>query len=215
MAAPWEESPPVDGLAWAGQSQDSAPGYGCRISPPRIAVMTLVSMGTYWFYWMYRTWAHYRDHTAGLPEQDGKTHYPVWHGLTQFLPIYGFFRFHAHVRVYKELMAGRGVPDSLNAPALVSVVVINAVVGLTAGLLRGESDGPGVSSWTAMWYVISLGTLLVSIGVLHKVQSSLNQYWASVGGPADGNARFGKGEILCIILGILFWIGVIGDFIFW
>ena len=39
------------------------------------------------------------------------------------------------------------------------------------------------------------------------VQSNLNNYWTNAGGGLEQNARFGKGEIVCIVLGVLFWLG--------
>ena len=204
----------VDQFGISGTGSGDA-SYGCHISLSRVVLVGVVSWGLYWFYWMYRTWAQYRDHTAGDPEQAGQTHYPVWHGLTQLVPVYGFFRFHAHVRSYKALLQERGVTDSLNIAALVTVVVINLIVGLVAGGMRGESTGPGVTAASGIGFLISLATLLVSIGVICKVQSNLNQYWAAVAGTPAQNARFGKGEILCLVIGALFWLGVISDFVLW
>ena len=56
--------------------------------------------------------------------------------------------------------------------------------------------------------VLSLITLIVSIVVLCVMQSNLSRYWTSVDGRLMQSARFGKGEIVCIIMGILFWLGV-------
>ena len=187
--------------------------YGCLISPTRIVTLVIVSLGLYWFYWMYRTWKQYRDHTLELAAETGQKHHPVWHGLTQLVPVYGFFRFHAHVRVYKELMQERGVADTLNPQALVTVVVVNMVAAIVAGVMRSPTDASGVSAIGVIGYLITLGTLVVSIWVLNRVQSNLNQYWAAMGGAPAQNARLGKGEVLCAVLGILLWLGVVTDFI--
>ena len=57
----------------ARQSDDAAGGmaavasqtYGYHISTPRIVVLSIISMGLYWVYWMYRTLeAVHRDHTG-------------------------------------------------------------------------------------------------------------------------------------------------------
>ena len=194
-------------------AQGGNPPYGCRISQGRIIALSLISMGLYWLYWMYRTWAQYRDHTLEQAAETGQTHHPVWHGLTQLVPVYGFFRFHAHVRSYKELMQERGITDTLNAGVLVTVVVINAVAGLAAGAIRSDSTGSAATSIAGIGYLITLITVLVSLAVICKVQSSLNNYWDDVGGAPSLNARFGKGEILCIIIGIALWLGAITDFI--
>ena len=191
-------------------AQGGNPPYGCRISQGRIIALSIVSMG---IYWMYRTWAQYRDHMAGSPDQAGQIHYPVWHGLTQLVPVYGFFRFHAHVRSYKELMQERGVTDTLNVGVLVTVVVINAVVSLVAGAIRSDSDGSAATTIAGIGYLITLITVLVSLAVICKVQSNLNNYWDDIGGAPGLDARFGKGEVICLFIGILLWVGVIADFI--
>ena len=98
------------------------PGRGDRflpnyISSRRLLGMLVLSYGLYLFYWFYLTWKQYRDHTG----QEG---FPVWHALTLFVPIYKWFRFHAHVRVYKELMINSGVPNSLSPIWTVVVMII-------------------------------------------------------------------------------------------
>ena len=70
---------------------------------------------------MYITWRHYRDYTE---EQV----FPVWHALSMLVPIYQFFRLHAHVRVYQELMAQRRVPSTLNAMRTVGLFAATGVV---------------------------------------------------------------------------------------
>ncbi len=190
-------------------AQEGNPPYGCRISQGRIIALSIISMGIYWLYWMYRTWQHYRDHTLEQAAETGQTHYPVLHGLTQLLPVYGWFRFHAHIRHYKALMQERGVADSLNLGALTTIVVINVIAGWLGGSMRGSSD----ELLAAIGAIITVVALLVSIVVLCQIQSNLNNYWDDIGGAPALNARFGKGEILCIALGVLFWLGVIAAII--
>ena len=185
---------------------------GAYISTGRIIGMTIVSLGIYWLYWMYRTWKQYRDHTAFIAADTGQIHYPVWHGLTQLVPIYGFFRFHAHIRSYKELMVGRGVPDTLNLGALTTIVVISTIVGFIAGLSRGSDEVSLAVRLIA--FVIQLVTIVVSIGVMCRAQSNINAYWADVDGRLMQSARFGKGEIVCIVLGVLLWLAT-GAGIIW
>ena len=93
------------------------------ISPTRLLVMLVLSYGLYLFYWLYLTWKQYRDHT-------GQRVFPVWHALTQFVPIYKWFRFHAHVRVYKELMTDSDVPSSLSPFWAVVVLIISSSIFL-------------------------------------------------------------------------------------
>ena len=184
---------------------------GAYISIGRVILVSVISMGLYWIYWMYRTWKQYRDHTIEMAVETGDVHHPVWHGLTQAVPVYGWFRYHAHIRHYKALMVERGVPDTLNLGLLTTVVVINGIVGILAGAMRSPDLYSGAVLLTGV--VLSIVALVVSIVVLCIMQSNLNRYWASVDGRLMQSARFGKGEVVCIVLGALFWIGVVFEFV--
>ena len=184
---------------------------GAYISTARIILMSVISMGVYWIYWMYRTWKQYRDHTIEVAAESGDTHHPVWHGLTQLVPVYGWFRYHAHIRQYQALMVEQGVPDTLNLGLLTTVVVINGIVGIVAGTLRSPELYSGAVLLAGV--ILSIITLIVAIVVLCVMQSNLNRYWASVDGRLERTARFGKGEVVCVVLGVLFWAGVVADFI--
>lgn len=177
---------------------------GAYISPMRIILLSIVSMGLYWLYWMYRTWKQYSDHT-------GAEAYPVWHALTQLVPVYGFFRFHAHVRVLKTLMYQRGVLDTLNSRDLVIIVVITTIAFVVARRLGSSSDASLATLLVA--FIIELAAIAAIIGVMCRIQSNLNRYWAEVDSRLTRSARFGKGEILCIILGTIAWLVSIGSII--
>ena len=184
---------------------------GAYISTTRIILLSVISMGLYWLYWMYRTWKQYRDHTIELAAANGQTHYPVWHGLTQLVPVYGFFRYHAHIRQYQDLMVERGVPDGLNVGLLTTVVVSNGMVGIAGGTMRSPDTYSGAVLVAGV--ILSIVALVVSIVVLCVMQANLNRYWASVDGRLAQSARFGKGEVVCIVLGIIFWAGVVAALI--
>ena len=184
---------------------------GAYISTTRVILMSVVSMGPFWIYWMYRTWKQFRDHTLDMAAETGDTHHPVWHGLTQFVPVYGFFRYHAHIRHYKELMVERGVPDTLNLGLLTTVVVMNGILGLLGGTMRSPDLYSG--SVLLAGAILSIIVLIVSIVVLCVMQTNLNRYWIAVDGRLAQSARFGKGEVVCIVLGVLFWIGAVVDII--
>jgi hypothetical protein len=184
---------------------------GAYISAGRIIVLSIISFGVYWIYWMYRTWKQYRDHTIEMAAESGSTHHPVWHGLTQLVPVYGFFRFHAHCREFKALMQERGIPDSLNLGALTTIVVVSTVVEVIAST---ASSSAAVSlTMRLVAFFVNLVVLAVTIYVISHVQSNLNRYWAEVDNRLAQSARFGKGEVLVIVLGILLWVGTIAGIV--
>ena len=189
---------------------------GAYISSVRITLLFIVSFGVYWLYWMYRTWKQHRDHTVEMASETGTTHHPVWHGLTQIVPVYGWFRYHAHIRQYKALMVERGVPDSLNVGLLTTVVVISSIVGSGAGSMRDlemSSDATVNGGIFLAGLILGIIALMVTIVVLLVMQSNLNRYWSSVDRRLTQSARFGKGEVVCVILGVLFWLGIVAGFI--
>ena len=181
------------------------------MSTTRIILLSVISMGLYWIYWMYRTWKQYRDHTLEMAAETEDVHHPVWHGLTQFVPVYGWFRYHAHIRHYKALMVEPGVPDTLNLGLLTTVVVISGIVGLLGGVMRSPDLYSGAARVAGV--ILSIIVLIVTIVVLCVMQSNLNRYWIAVDGRLAQSARFGKGEVVCIVLGVLFWAGVVADII--
>ena len=122
----------------------------------------------------------------------------MWHGLSWVVPVYGWFRYHAHIRQYKALMVERGVRDSLNVGLLTTVVVISTIGTFVAVLILDlvlPSDAARSDD----------------ISVASVMQSNLNRYWASVDSRLTRSARFGKGEVVCIILGVLCWLGIVAD----
>jgi hypothetical protein len=182
----------------------NVPAGGYHISTNRIIVMSIISFGLYWLYWMYRTWQPYRYH------HDGNA-YPFWHGLTQLVPIYGFFRFHAHVRTYKELIQERGVPNTLNVGGLTAIVVIVSVAEWVIAGFNGYEGFPLVVE--VIFALANLVVLAIGIAIIVRVQNNINLYWVSVDDRFGGKSRFGKGEVLIVVLGILIWLVIIADLI--
>lgn len=216
---------PIDGTPITGSTESAAPAP-LFISPGRIVFMSLLSFGLYLLYWLYKTWRHYRDHT-------GENAYPIWHALTLFVPIYGSFRAHAHLRTFGEL-AGRAGLDlrisaglafaivlagwfffvaigTVSAPEFVEVVdpatgeqVIDPETGL------GEFD---VIEPTRSELVTALFLRLINIGLgiwmIYHAQIRFNYYWSQMFGNRLVGMATGKGEILVIVLGALAWFGTI------
>ena len=187
-----------------------APGYGCQISLKRIAILSIVSFGLYWFYWMYLTWKQYRDHT-------GATAYPVWHALTQLVPFYVWFRFYAHVRAYKSLTEEIGVVNSLSMAPIMIITIIASVVEnrITIFWFKESFGGDGIGIATELALdVVSWIAIAVSAAILCWIQSNINRYWVAYDASTATNARFGKGEIVLTVIGVILWILTIVYYLF-
>ena len=180
------------------------------ISPNRIILLTALSTGLYAFYWMYLTWRQYRDHT-------GATAYPVCHALTLLAPVYQFFRLHAHIRAYRELMDEWGVPSTLNP--LLSLGLAVAAVALLWAAARMVSDaatleeqptiiGVALSESQRIGYFAANAARVALMAVLMwQAQGNLNRYWQRRIGMPLAAAPVSLVEIALSILGIINWIG--------
>ena len=172
-----------------------------RISPNRIVVMSILSWSFYLFYWMYLTWKHYRDHTREVA-------YPVWHAMAVGVPIYGYFRAHAHARSFKELMTDAGVETTINPGRVVFwVVVYSGLAFIENQSLFSSEISQGAAFVITMIDIISvvIVSVVIVIGILQHLQRNLNQYWDSVAGSPVANARIGVGEVIIAVLGVLAW----------
>ena len=132
----------------AGERDDALPYY---IPPTRVVLLTLLSAGLYIFYWMYVTWRHYREHTGDIA-------YPIFHALTLLVPVYNFFRLHAHIRVYQELMEARGVPTTLNPVRAVMMYFGVFLLGMVYIMLPAEVPITPAGNATGLGAIESRGT---------------------------------------------------------
>ena len=173
-----------------GGSESSAP-VPYLISPTRIVLLSVLSLGLYTLYWLYKTWKHYKEHT-------GAAAYPVWHGLTALVPIYGSFRAHAHLRTFGELASAAGLTLHL-APGL-------AFGAMLVGWLRvGLAEGSPAS------LLVLLVSLVAQIWMMLHAQPRINYYWDQVYGSRLRGVAVGKGEIIVVIFGALGWLGTISS----
>jgi hypothetical protein len=125
-----------------------------------------LTFGLYAFVWIFSSWRQLK-----LEEGDDTKH-PFWHTLAMFVPIYGFFRFYAHMRAIRALARGAGAPTNLSAAlALLLWIVFNVLARLggrgTLGnwLLVVAACGEGVLfAWAQMtlnraWWALPGGAL--------------------------------------------------------
>ena len=161
------------------------------ISPARIVFLSLLSLGLYTLYWLYKTWKHYRDHT-------GARAYPIWHGLTAFVPIYGSFRAHSHLRTFGEMAsaAGLSVPFS---PGL-------AFAAMLIGWLRLF-----VAEGSAISLLVLIVSILAQVWMMLHAQPRINYYWDEVYGSRLRSMSVGKGEIIVGIIGVFAWMGTLAS----
>ena len=186
----FKDVPP--GLAARLRPQEAAVDNDVRLGIGRVVILSLLSAGIYILWWFYVTWKQ-------LARETNEVHYPVWHALTLFVPIYNLFRMHQHVSVIKNVAIGAGLTTSLSASLAVVMWGVSNAMGFA--LLRVEDQG-------AIFMLTLLATVL-STTVVYLAQGTLNQFWQSVRGVDLREARVGVGEVILVVLGILLWLGIL------
>ncbi len=189
--------PLASDTAYAGSRDDAFPYY---IPPGRIIALTVLSSGLYIFYWMYATWRQYREHT-------GEIVFPVMHALALLVPVYQFFRFHAHMRVYQELMEQRGVPTTLSPARMVLVYFGVVLLGMVSFILPAE--GPLTTPQQAAYIAINIGQVTLLSWILWHAQTNINRFWQHRLGVRLGWMPLSFTEIAVVAVGLILGWGML------
>ena len=161
-----------------------------RYSLWRVGILTFISFGFYYIYWMYVSWKHL------AAEMPGKEFHPVWHALTQFVPIYNFVVLYQHFRTIKEVQQRERVESSL-VPGL--AVVLSVVAAFFVAITYQLPDR-AVVLWGMLSFIAIIGEgILVIWG-----QRNLNKYWERPGAPSVRSAGTGPGEVIITAVGGMF-----------
>ncbi len=133
-------------------------------NPFLIAALVFATGGLYSLWWLARTWSQIKREDG----DSGKA--PIWHALTAFVPIYCFFRFHAHMRAIADLAP---VPTGIAlAPrAMTFAYVLIELVG-----------SPKVGVAFSVW--VTTLTLLSASALFGWAQHALNATWGTLPGGA-------------------------------
>jgi hypothetical protein len=158
------------------------------LSQQRVIVLSVVSGGLYFFWWMYRSWDLLREET-------GEDHHAVWHSLTQLVPVYGLFRLFDHVSLIHLLRSQLGTPTNLNPLMIVTLEAFNWLLVFVSF---------GVPSAIATLTTV-IGTGIATVIVAWS-QQALNEFWQYSRGKDVSEAPYGTGEVLLTILGAILWI---------
>ena len=196
--APTPRSAPMSSEpAYAGPGDDAFPFY---IPPGRIVALTVLSSGLYIFYWMFATWRQYRDHT-------GEIAFPIMHALSLLVPIYQFFRLHAHMRVYQELMEQRGVPTTLSPARIVLIYFGVVLLGMVSLVMPAEETL--TASRQAVYAAIQVGQTVLLSWIMWHAQTNINRFWQHRLGVRLGWMPLGVAEITVVVVGLVLGWGML------
>ena len=180
-----------------------------RYSLWRVGILTFLTFGLYYYYWMYVSWKHLAE------EMPGKEFHPFWHAMSQLVPIYNFVVIYQHFRTIKDAQErGRVVSNLVPGLALALSIVLPYILFIVIWILafallwalQSFSVAPAVA---VLWVVISILMLIgLSAGTLLTLvlwgQRNLNKYWERPGARPARSARTGPGEIIISAAGGLF-----------
>ena len=158
-----------------------------RLGRGRVALDCVLSSAFYLFYWFYITWKQ-------LKEATGNPHRPVWHALGLLVPIYGWFIVHRHLRAIKGLQDKEEIKPSLNPGGLLVLFIFSNVLQFQSVRFEGM-----------VALVLDIIGVALMVVFLVVSQSNLNSYWEHVKGTQVREARIGIGEVIFVLLGLLYW----------
>ena len=172
-----------------------------RYSLWRVGILTFLTFGLYYYYWMYVSWKHLAE------EVPGKEFHPFWHAMSQFAPIYNSVVIYQHFRTIKDVQERERVKSNL-VPGLALALSIVLPYILTIGVwilvfvllwaLLSFSVAPAVA---VLWVVISILMLIAAVAGTFLTlvlwgQRNLNKYLERPGARPARSARTGPGEII-------------------
>ena len=167
------------------------------LSSTRLIALSVLSLGLYFYYWVYLTWKHLQPETE-------QVHYPVWHALSLFVPVYGLFRIHKHVSVIRDLAVKSGVETSLSPDLVFVLMLLNTILGL-APLALGNSV-------SILSLFIGVMGLVIATTVIVWAQAPLNGHWVKSRSDTLSNLPVSPWEIAVVLLGLA-WYLIIPNFL--
>ena len=130
-----------------------------------VLLLCLVTAGLYLPIWMGLTWSElkraYRDVHM----------YPVWHGLSGLVPIYGWMRFYEHCIAINQAVEHQGGVAIVRPGWATAAIVVGSAAGLGSAWTLG--------GWFVLLWVASSGLFA---GALTHAQKGVNYYRRSLHG---------------------------------
>jgi len=159
-----------------------------------VVSLSIATFGLYGWYWLFATWRELK-HELARPSM-----HPFLHFLAILIvPIYGWFRFHAHIRTIRDLGINAGTGTTLSPGLCVWLFILTAVVNRVT--IRIEPWTPTPPYLDPL--VLAVITILVA-----WPQAALTGAWKSLPGGA-APFRVHPFEWLLLILGGLAWAGIL------
>jgi hypothetical protein len=147
----------------------------------------MATFNLYALWWLGRTWWQLKQEDKDAGKR------PIWHVLAMLVPIYGYFRFHAHMRTIRSLARTPAAQEIVSPLAMTTAWIVINLLGAVA--LR-----PDEPAWLVLLSSVLCGALF------GYAQHGLNAAWLSLPGPKV-SARIRLVHWIVLILGT-FWYGI-------
>ena len=165
-----------------------------RYSLWRVGILTLVSLGLYFPYWMYVSW---KQLMTELPE---KRFYPGWHAFSQFVPIYNLVVLFQHFHFIKTIRKQKSLWSSIS-------------VGIPTFVIIAEFGVVMIGYYLGGLYLVPVGLILTvpfaATGIVLWGQANLNSYWGRANALPVRSAATGPGEIIITAAGVVVALGIV------
>jgi hypothetical protein len=158
-------------------------------NPVLVGALVFATFNLYAFWWLGRTWSQIKQEDGDVGKR------PFWHAVAMVVPIYGYFRFYAHMRAIVSIAGTPEARAALNPGATtVAWIVIN--------ILDGAASAPASPIWLTI-LASGLGAALIGYA-----QNGLNAAWLSLPG-GTRPARSHPLHWLLLALGALLYVMVL------
>jgi amino acid permease len=149
------------------------------ISPARLIIMSIVSMGIYEAYWIYKNWRY-------IKERSGMNITPFWRG------VFGVFFCHSLLRKIHEDQEARSIQAPTFSPVMLATVWVILVI-LANIVSRADSIT-----------VTIIAAFIPSFLCLVPVQNYINDV-TKKRNPGQNFYGWSSGHVVCLVIGIILW----------
>lgn len=160
------------------QTQSDKPLF-LYISPARLILLSIASMGLYEIYWVYKNWRY-------IKERDGLKIKPFWRG------VFGIFYCHSLLRRIHEDKDARAVQDpAFSASGLATGWVVLIIIANIVG--RAPSIAASI-----------IAAFIPSFLCFVPVQNYINSV-TEKRDPGQKVYGWSSGHIVCLVFGVIIW----------
>lgn len=185
---------PLSGSVLADASQPSARLASARKRP--LWTVFLLTAGTFSLYFFVHLGLMWAEMKRALEDASMN---PVGHAFAQFVPFYGWSRFHAHVRTLDEMLSSAGSSHQVSAGLATAVYIAISVFGVVAG-------GNTTPTWSIFPSLGAYGAFAA------WRQRALNAYYDQISAGSIPERVHGFEWVVMVVGSLLLALSAIGTF---